>query len=39
MGTCPYGDCGFSGTEAEVEDHYLYLIRCDDPEHAADQRR
>lgn len=36
---CPYDDCPFEGTEAEVEDHVSYSISTDDEDHAADKLR
>lgn len=41
MNRCPYGECTFAGSEAEVDDHVAYMTRlgADDPEHATDQLR
>lgn len=36
---CPYDDCPFEGTEAEVDDHVAYLTSFDDPDHAVDRLR
>jgi len=33
MKRCPYGECPFEGTVAEVEDHVEYMQSWDDPEH------
>jgi hypothetical protein len=34
---CPYDDCPFEGTQAEVDDHVGYLGSCFDPDHAPDK--
>lgn len=36
---CPYGDCPFQGTEAEVDDHVGYMTTFDDPDHRVDKLR
>jgi len=39
MTRCPYGDCTFEGSDAEVEDHVAYMTSFDDPDHAPCQLR
>ena len=41
MPTCPYGDCSFQGTKAEVDDHVAYMtsVMLNDKGHAPDQLR
>ena len=40
MEQCPYDDCGFEGSEADVDEHITYMIGVvQDPDHAADKRR
>jgi hypothetical protein len=36
---CPYDDCPFEGTEAEVEDHIAYMTGFGDPDHDIDKRK
>jgi hypothetical protein len=36
---CPYNGCTFEGTEAEVDDHVVYVVGMDDPDHAPDKHK
>lgn len=35
---CPYDDCSFEGTEAEVDDHIVYMVSMNDPDHRQEDR-
>lgn len=30
---CPYGDCPFEGSQAEVDDHVVYVLGIGDTNH------
>jgi hypothetical protein len=35
---CPYDDCPYQAkTQRELDDHVLYMIGFDDPDHAPDK--
>lgn len=36
---CPYIECPFQGTQAEVDDHVAYMVSIEDPDHDERNRR
>lgn len=36
---CPYGDCPFQGTEAQVDDHVVYVGTFNDKDHEPHKLR